>query len=90
MVCMVLLISNPGQVLTAGCEETPEKARLFILDHSKEVSQEREQEREIALLLETNCFEYYVSPAGTEGPSAGSYGLSSKLFDQASSTLGGF
>ena len=49
----VLLISNLGQVLTAGCEETPGKAHLFISDQSKEVSQDRERRRKLHRCIKT-------------------------------------
>ena len=49
----VHLIWNPGQVLAAGCGETPGRARTFISDQSKEVSQERERRRKRYRCIQT-------------------------------------
>ena len=49
----VHLIWNPGQVLTAGCGETPGRARTFISDQSKEVSQDRERRRKLHRCIQT-------------------------------------
>ena len=49
----VHLIWNPGQVLAAGCGETPGRARTFISDQSKEVSQDRERRRKIHRCIQT-------------------------------------
>ena len=49
----VFLIWNPGQVLTAGCGETPGRARTFISDQSKEVSQDRERRRKLHRCIQT-------------------------------------
>ena len=49
----VHLIWNPGQVLTAGCGETPGRARTFISDQSKQVSQDRERRRKLHRCIQT-------------------------------------
>ena len=49
----VHLIGNPGLVLTAGCEETPGRAQIFISDQSKEVSQDRERQRKLHRCIQT-------------------------------------
>ena len=49
----VHLIWNPGQFLTAGCGETPGRARTFISDQSKEVSQDRERRRKLHRCIQT-------------------------------------
>ena len=49
----VHLIWNPGLVLTAGCGETPGRARTFISDQSKEVSQDRERRRKLHRCIQT-------------------------------------
>ena len=49
----VHLIRNPGQVLTAVCGETPGRARTFISDQSKEVSQDRERRRKLHRCIQT-------------------------------------
>ena len=49
----VHLIWNPGLVLTAGCRETPGRARTFISDQSKEVSQDRERRRKLHRCIQT-------------------------------------
>ena len=49
----VHLIWNPGQVLIAGCGETPGRARTFISDQSKEVSQDRERRRKLHRCIQT-------------------------------------
>ena len=49
----VHLIWNPGQVLTAGCGETPGRARTFISDQSKEVSKDRERRRKLHRCIQT-------------------------------------
>ena len=49
----VHLICNPGQVLTAGWGETPGRARTFVLDQSKEVSQDRERRRKLHRCIQT-------------------------------------
>ena len=49
----VHLIWNPGQVLTAGCGETPGRARTLISDQSKEVSQDRERRRKLDRCIQT-------------------------------------
>ena len=49
----VHLIWNPGQVLTAGWGETPWRARTFISDQSKEVSQDRERRRKLHRCIQT-------------------------------------
>ena len=46
-------IWNPGHVLTAGCGETPGRARPFISDQSKEVSQDRERRRKLHRCIQT-------------------------------------
>ena len=51
--CWVHLIWNPGQVLTVGCGETPGRARTFISDQSKEVSQDRERRRKLHRCIQT-------------------------------------
>ena len=94
MVCMknheksgwVHLIWNQGQVLTAGCGETQERARTFISDQSKEVSRDRERRRNSIAAYKPQL----TPPAGTEAPPAGTEGFSSKLFNLASSSLGRF
>ena len=49
----VHLIWNPGQALTAGCGETPRRARTFISDQSKELSQDRERRRKLHRCIQT-------------------------------------
>ena len=49
----VNLIWNSGQILTAGCGETPGRARTFISDQSKEVSQDRERRRKLHRCIQT-------------------------------------
>ena len=49
----VQLIWNPGQVLTVGCGKTPGRARTFISDQSKEVSQDRERRRKLHRFIQT-------------------------------------
>ena len=48
----VFLIWNPGQVLTAGCVESPGKARLFISDQPK-VFQDRERRPKLHRCIQT-------------------------------------
>ena len=49
----VHLIWNPGQVLTAGCRETLGRARAFISDQSKGVSQDREWRQKLHRCIQT-------------------------------------
>ena len=49
----VHLIWNPGQVLTAGCGETQGRARTFISDQPKEVSQDRERRQKLHRCIQT-------------------------------------
>ena len=49
----VHLIWYPGQVLTAGCGETPGRARTFISDQLKEVSQDRRRRRKLHRCIQT-------------------------------------
>ena len=49
----VHFIWNRGQVLTAGCGETPGRARTFISDQSKEVFQDRERRRKLHRCIQT-------------------------------------
>ena len=67
---------NPGQVLTAGCGETPGRARTFISDQSKEVSQDRERRRKLH-----RCIQNCLRPQGLKA-------FLPKLFNLASSSLG--
>ena len=46
-------ISNPGHVLTSGCGGTPGRARTFISDRSKKVSQDRERRRKLHRCIQT-------------------------------------
>ena len=52
----VNLIWNPGQVLTSGCGETSGRARTFISDQSKEVSQDRERRRKLHRCIQTAIY----------------------------------
>ena len=52
----VFLIWNPGQVLTAGCKETPGKAHIFISDQSKLVFQESERRRKFNRCIESAMY----------------------------------